>query len=666
MLAGSLSAQILPDAWERSYPSPSAESLKSVVWGSPGFVGVGNQREMVFSANGTNWQRVIHEKLLNPSYTDFQCVSWAGGSYFVPAGAGRLLRSVDGLVWTMVEMGTQLPLRFVHFANGMWEVFSDSDQKMLVSQDLVQWQAHTLPTKFISIVQAGSQTVALGQNGEIYISGDSVNWTAYTPPWATGFYGPSINKICFGAAGFVAVGGYSNGGTAKIYRSSDAISWSDATITPTAWGPLSDCTYANGLYVAVGSYDFLSGWSRTIITSSNGSDWSVISSSQDAFPGMSFSSISAQPGGKFVVVGGNGIIQVSDDGQSWNALGSPIREYLNRVLFADGRFVAVGGRSWNIGGPAGGGTMFSSGDGLTWNAFRPSHPDLLSDVAYGNGKWVVTGDDGGVFTSSDSIQWSDASISIGTHDLRRVVFFNGSFHAYAANRDTVYSSINGVQWTRTDGPPVANIKQAKSLNDQIAATTNDGSVMFSNDGLTWTVHPGIIPEGINSISFGKGRWVVGGYFATAYSLDGVQWHVSPAPMQVYDIDYVNGHFIASGYEAMLESADGVSWKPMPAPAVTASSLSSLAHGNGVVVCAGVLSLYRAALPAITHRTLPELIGPEMIEFFGEPGRQYRMLESNDLNAWQAVSGWREGLGDYLTWPALRTGTFSRFWRVEWK
>ena len=661
-----LAAQVDPGAWERVYPTPSAEWLRSIVWGAAGFVAVGYQREMLFSETGVSWERIVHNPAANSSYTDFSNVSFAGGYYLVPAGQGRLIKSQNGRNWTAMETGTTLDFRFVIFSAGQWRAFS-AENTMLVSSDLLNWQSQAVPADFVSLVEANGQILALASDSRLYVTNDFTTWSER--PWSEFGFVPPIEKICFGGGRFVAVGGYSNGGSSLILISTDAVNWNSATIADSAWGVLDDCGFANGRFFAVGSYGLLGSYffSQTILTSVDGLTWQVASSSPGAPQGSAgLSAIAAKPGGRAVAVGGGGAILTSDNGTDWLPTGSSPREYLHRALFANGRFVVVGGRPAYIGGPQGGAAIFSSSDGRTWHSFVPVREELLSDVAFGNGTWIVTGDDGGVFVSTDTLNWTDASIDIGTRDLRRVVFGNGKFLAFSAYRDLIYSSANGLTWTSADVPGVSGVQRVKFLNGQFTAACDGGLVMFSNDGLTWTTHATGLSETLNTISYGKGRWVIGGYFVLGYSLDGTVWHTSPAPMQVLDIDYVDGKFLGVGNIAtMVASSDGANWESASAPAVTAYDIESITHGDGTLVCVGDLAIYRAALPVrIPWPSTPSFLFPEMIEFFGETGRQYRLLESGNLNIWQPVSDWRSGQNDYLIWDAPRSGAPSRFWRIE--
>jgi hypothetical protein len=305
--------------------------------------------------------------------------------------------------------------------------------------------------------------------------------------------------------------------------------------------------------------------------------------------------VTASAAGTFAAVGDSGEIIFSRDARTWQQVTSEPREYLLSAAYADGRFVAVGGSPYYIGGPVGSAAVLTSLDGYHWRAALTNLEDQLSDVAFGNGLWVVTGDNGGIFTSADGFAWTDHTLPTTSHDLTHLVYGRGRFIAFAESRDLIYFSCNGQNWATREALGVSGVEKARFLNDRFMAVGDGGLLLVSQDGLRWDRRALPTTVSLCGIAYGRGRYVAGGSSILLYSLDGVTWQAQPAPMTVYDVEYVNGWFVALGNDSqVLVSADGIHWGSGAVPAGM-DWVTAAASGKGALVALAGINLYHGTI-----------------------------------------------------------------------
>ena len=112
---------------------------------------------------------------------------------------------------------------------------------------------------------------------------------------------------------------------------------------------------------------------------------------------------------------------------------------------------------------------------------------------------------------------------------------------------------------------------------------------FSNDGINWTVVPNttIFGSGYSyagfCMTYGNGKFVVGGKNKVAYSTDLLNWTTGDVNFTFSNIAYGNGIFVAIGSNSLRYSTDGINWtlKSM------GKSTRCVAYGNGKFVVGGV-------------------------------------------------------------------------------
>ena len=220
--------------------------------------------------------------------------------------------------------------------------------------------------------------------------------------------------------------------------------------------------------------------------SQDGRAWSSIQIAADpqdapALVGVAFGA------GRYVVVGEGGSIFLSHGGWTWDEASSGTASHLLAVAHANDQFVAVGQD----------GTIVRSGDGLTWQLEHWRSESLLLGVAGGDGVWLATGGGGLLLRSVDGAAWEEIPIPVedffGVGPLWDAAFGLGRF--VVVGRD--------------------------AMSQGVLLVSSDGAQSFERvrpgDGTLGSF------AGLDSITFGRGRFVAVGHVTTVTSSDGIVW-----------------------------------------------------------------------------------------------------------------------------------------------
>ena len=139
----------------------------------------------------------------------------------------------------------------------------------------------------------------------------------------------------------------------------------------------------------------------------------------------------------YVVGTASGFVLTSADGTNWTLRETTATNPIIDVIYANSKFVAVGGY----------GIIRTSSDGTSWKSSTSGTSNHLYGVAYGNSKFVAVGHDGVIRTSSGWTFWGNSTSGTST-DLYDVTYGNSKFVAVGQYGTTVTSS-DGITWTAT-------------------------------------------------------------------------------------------------------------------------------------------------------------------------------------------------------------------------
>ncbi|MBP2113058.1 methionine-rich copper-binding protein CopC/photosystem II stability/assembly factor-like uncharacterized protein [Paenibacillus silagei] len=221
----------------------------------------------------------------------------------------------------------------------------------------------------------GGRFAAVGDNGAILTSTDSVSWLPALLTSSTG----NLNDVTYGNSRLVAVGD-----AGKIVTSTDGgILWT-ASFVPDVNANLNAVAFGNNKFVAVGD-------NGIVLTSVNGTVWEKVTRKPTDNSNLNLNGITFG-GGMFVAAGASGIVVTSPDSSkaAEKVIGSNVN--LKGVAFGNSVFMAAGD----------GGKVFSTTDlGQTWKPETTNATANLNGIVFNSGQnqFIAAGDSGEIIMS---------------------------------------------------------------------------------------------------------------------------------------------------------------------------------------------------------------------------------------------------------------------------
>ena len=285
--------------------------------------------------------------------------------------------------------------------------------------------------------------------------------------------------------------------------------------------PLVDWTQRTGsvtqsLYAAlyVGGKFYVVGDNGVNLSSADGVTWTR----GTGIPNSHFPRGLAHDGRRFAAVGlgaaGAAIPATaswSDDGVAWNVAVLPAGVgFISAVAAGAGRFVAVGA----------GGRIYTSDAGAEWAEVSSPVTNTLRSVAFADGLFVATGDSGRILTSPDGRTWTLRTLAT-TNTLWGAVRHNGTWVVSSATTES-YTSADGTAWTRVATPGrTNNTARLASVGGLLFTVTANGSIAFAEEPRSWAQHQLVATAGVTfqGVAEGAGRIVVVGTGGRIYTAE---------------------------------------------------------------------------------------------------------------------------------------------------
>lgn len=333
-----------------------------------------------YSYNKTTWNGIT------PSDTStYSCnfltysLDNSNNPLWVATAGGYIIKSSNMFNWsgltTTFSVSPNKIRWFQRPTSKMWFIVGYGTYNIAYSTDIsygstnANW-TYVTPTLFSSSARcieygldgAGSELFIVGGNGgnNYAKSSNGINWTGYTNALISDIYAIGFGKDGANNNLWVA-GGYGTSNT--IIISSNGTDWTGKGMVFSV-----QCTsvkYVNNIWVAVGR------GTTTIAYSTNGSNWTTVSSSATILPATSWTDLTygsttyTKP--KYLSAGqGNQTLMGSTDGTTWYALPSPFTTAAKSVAWsaALSRWVAVG---------EGTNTIAWSDDGVNWTGLGTTY-----------------------------------------------------------------------------------------------------------------------------------------------------------------------------------------------------------------------------------------------------------------------------------------------------
>jgi hypothetical protein len=358
-----------------------------------------------------------------------------------------------------------------------------------------------------------------------------------------------------------------------------------------------------------------------------GKDWIVLQTSgnivEQAIVGCLFANTGAQT--KWLKESYDTLVAdkwalLSDEGGVWvlmkgDNLASGVSSVDNGNISASVVFMSVStALGDSTGGTTDSGTVSNTGGNMvsaTWTAVDVSGifgTDSINAIAYGGGKFVAGGDGGKIAISTDGTNWT-AIFSPFDDSVNAIVYDGGKF---VAGAEGMAASADGETWRGISVFEIfgwGTINTVGYGNGRYVVGGYDGAfadkIGASTDGTAWTAvttkaFDYVDPEfghtttaGITAIAYGGNRFVAGGEMGKmAYSSNGTAWTAADDGGIFRDgfirsIAYGSGKFVAVGDAGkMAYSSDGTTWTAVSDTKFGTSYIYAVAYGNGRFVAGG--------------------------------------------------------------------------------
>ncbi len=386
----------------------------------------------------------------------------------------------------------------------------------------------------------------------------------------------------------------------------------------------------------------------------------------------------AQMGERFLVVGENGCMLWSDDGNNFRpAQVSPATaNWFEGVAASAQRAVAVGDN----------GAIYTTTTGTNWTQSTSGTSEWLRGVAFGGGAFVAVGENGTILRSTSGTSWTKTTS--GTAHLNRVRYLGtvgaGQFYIVGNGGVALSSATGSAPWTSLNTGSTNNLFDV-ALNDTGLLVVGDQEVRFRASGqTTWTNQVTALPTNappawVYLSAYGvSNSWLVAG--RTGLLLEGSRtngaslytWQPSPDESShawLWDVTVQRGIYVAAGDLATIQtSLDGILWarEVVPVPH-TNVVLLGVGGTTNLLLAAGNAGTVLISQAGLTNLTITNYVGTNIVitnttfDFFGLIWTNLPLFTTNTLQGVAAVSNLFVLSGD---WGSIFTSPDGSNWTAR--
>ena len=271
----------------------------------------------------------------------------------------------------------------------------------------------------------------------------------------------------------------------------------------------------------------------------------------------------------------------SPTGDFWNGIIPPIN-FWNDLAYGAGKCALIGIRNGTTYDGA-----YTEDFGATWDTFQ-IRPFFLTweKIEYAAGTWVAMTRGTAATSTDDLVSWSDAQLPESA-DWESIAYGNGLWVCVSsdATNGKVMTSSNGLNWTQASTPDETQSWRSVTYGNGrfVAVASNfadsSSSTMWSDDGINWNIVPPVVNSLWFSVAYGKGQFVAVSISDIAMSSSdfGLTWDLADTPTGTFrwtSVAYGEDTFVAvadnagasgQGNRSMLATSTGTEPTPPPRP-----------------------------------------------------------------------------------------------------
>ncbi|WP_186438405.1 stalk domain-containing protein [Cohnella terricola] len=321
--------------------------------------------------------------------------------------------------------------------------------------------------------------------------------------------------------------------------------------------PVMDVVWTTNKYIAITQYG-------KALSSVDGIKWNEISGLSSKYK---WNSIYTSNGKTILTTWGSKDIAVSQDGVNWAVKSNSSNSiHISNVIWNGKQFIAGGE-----------GGVYSSTDALNWKLLSSIKDSKFNVIAYNGSKYVgigLVGSNKVIFTSSDLKKWTQKPLQGSEMTAGLLATKDGFVGISAYNPDSpknclYYYSKDGQDWS-IDFVSTTGYHAIATNGNRTVVVGNNGSIIYTDDGVKWNkssivtvIDNGYTKSmpGLADVEWGAGKFVAVGNGGIYTSKDGRTWTRSLNKFGIGQVVWTGKFFVAVGSidPDIYVSQDGVSW-----------------------------------------------------------------------------------------------------------
>lgn len=247
-------------------------------------------------------------------------------------------------------------------------------------------------------------------------------------------------------------------------------------------------------------------------------------------------------GSKFIVVGDDGIIITSSDGENWTTQNSGTKDYLWGLAWNGKKYVTAA-RNREKGTTS----ICTSEDGIKWTTHSLKTTNFIENLAWLNGKFIAVGERGTILTSPDADKWTQQKS--GTNEWLSDVIWDGKQYIVVGDKATILTSPDSINWTQRfkGAAPLEGI--AYNGKQYVAVGAYSGVILTSADSIKWKEYKPAERTTFFAVKWNGNKFVAVGLSGSIQtSTDGTHWKVEDTgkSLSLDDIEWNGEKLVAVG------------------------------------------------------------------------------------------------------------------------
>lgn len=508
------------------------------------FVAVGQGHTIARSIDGVHWTTIRR------SVTDARLPAAIGSTHvalhFMTDGdtVGIIRSTDDGFSWTSGYY-SENPSTFLAIcaSNSMFVLVGEG---IMTSPTGVTWTTRTSGTveTLYNVAYLNSLYIAVGTNGTIVTSADAITWTVRSTPSEVS----SRRLIAVAASGstFVAIAI-----TGEVITSTNGTSWTYAT-TLSSFELFGICYDGNSFVIVA--------YNTTVFTSTDGASWTTHASNPELAWAGAFSQFAdCRAFGTRAMAYGYGTLAYSDDhGVTWtNVLqGYNRTPRINQMWQGDTQLLALGTFFGDYELP-----IASTDNGSTWDIIdldRPFAQFAAGEAQFAYAKYYYMRDRA-LICSSDGVTWNSTGWCF-TDDIKHVCY-DGSTYVAVGDNGLILSSIDGTTWTWVQWSEAAEFTASIDGALMTVTAVASGTLKVGQD-IDWGGFLNTRIAAYGTGNGGTGTYLVSPGTTLSSTTITVRLRPNTALPHLSHVAFGNGIFVAVGNflgQGIMSSTDGTTW-----------------------------------------------------------------------------------------------------------